>query len=593
MADSKRLTFILQKTKKALINIPSKLRSGLLIGTVSYALCMLYVLIYHWLIKVHQIDPIYELFGVGLRGQFYLINLLAVIAIIFAIIFSLNQIGLLSPADTPRSRYRLIVVSALIFLNAAVSSAGSVFEDMSDRFLLPIYAWLAIVLIFQTVILFLLLKCIRSGIVQLFIFTLLGTITIYALNFCLTSWFRTGGMALQSFFLAFTALLLISLFAFVLGRPSAWKNVIAVLSFSCLAPLLGTALNYSTNKQREPGPIERFANIELSSKPDIHIVSLDSLAPPELAAQYLEISEVPYQEALAEQNVERFSNAFATNVPTKWSLNSVMRLAQSDFPPYLDYFSGRRASPLQALLRENGYQIATGFPITYLGYKGKYVDTYKPDPSWAVRNSAICVLANASPLAFFGFCNVGSILDKQESAEPWSDQVVDILQGYLERNEGPPIFSYHHILDPIGHTSLDYITYDPTSKAEYTETFLSGADKANKLIRKISLLASHSVRRAIIILTGDHGIWVSRTVKQEDDIRFFVQDRHGVVLATLHNESGCSLKELEYFMPNYATPERLLAGLFRCLASTPHTLDKALDFNEPFDFQNYKYHIVE
>ena len=566
-----------------------KTKVGFILGTGFYGLGMLYVAVHRLLIAGHNNDPIYKIFGIDLRDQFFLINLIMLIVFSCWSGLAIRQRGLLRPVDKSSSSCPLTIIFALIFANAAASSAGGVIADMSERFLLPVYVWVLIILIVQLAFVRLALPRIRSVALQLLILVSLSVLAIYALNFCLAAWFRTEGLVLQILALTVTSLMVTSLFLLVLARHTIWKNVALILTLTFFAPLINISLQYATDDVETPGPLGRFADLKLSSKPDIHIVSLDALAPPELAAKYLDLDEVPYAIALTDKNVKRFPNAFATNVPTKWSINSVMRLAQSDFPPYFDYFSGQRASPLSALLHSNGYVIENGFPGTYLGYKGEHIDSYRPDPSWAIRNSAICILADASPMAFFGLCEVGVLLDKERIAKPWEDQVVDLLQAYLTREDGPPMFTYHHILDPIGHTPLNYRTDSLEAQTAFRGIFLSKAKRASTLIRKISRLAQKNKRHTVIILIGDHGLWVSRTVKFEENRTFFVQDRHGIVLATLVDQSGCSPSELKYFMQNHATPERLLAGLFRCLTTDPLSFERALSFSEPFNFGKYPY----
>lgn len=560
-----------------------------LVGAAFYGLYLLYVLANRLLIADGDNDPINIFLGIERRDQFFLITLPILIGFACLAAQFLHRRALLKPAVTPGARRAMLIVLALIFANALASSAAGVVEDMNGRFLLPLYAWVAVVLGLQIVIAALALPRISTVALQLSLLASLGVLAFFALNFSLAEWFRTGSLATQLFGLVVTTIVIAAFFGAVLFRLEAWRKVALVLILTFCAPIVSAGIKYVAVTLEQAGSLERFSSIKLASTPDIHIVSLDALAPPELAGRYLDVETVPYAKALNAPGVRRFPNAFASSVPTKSSLNSVMRLAQGDFPPRLDYFSGRRASPLSTLLHSNGYHVATGFPIIYMGFKGRHIDSYRPDPTLVVANSALCILADASPLAFFGFCQVGTVLDKEYVERPWPDQVVKLLEDYLARGEGPPVFTYHHILKPIGHTSLDYRTGDNESRRKFRRFFLAQAANADRLIQRLSSLGSQSSRRSIIILTGDHGLWISRTVGIDDNPSLFVQDRHGIVLATLLDQSGCPPGAVGRFMSAYATPERLLGGILQCLSVDPARTEAALRFSEPIDFAKHLY----
>jgi len=564
------------------------LRLALAIGG-GYGLYILYVIANRILVADGETDPIYTLLGVERRDQFFLVSLVAAIAVASTAAFAHARRRAAAPTVAPRSRVALPTLWALLFANALASSAGGVMEDMAGRFLLPLYGWVAIVFLVQILLLSLVLRWCRRDLLPLLLFTATGALAFYALNFSLADWFRTGGVPLKLFTIAVTTLIIGGIFLSSVERPALWPKMALALLLALSAPIATAAVEKFAAPGLNDEALQRFTKIRFSSTPDIHLISLDALAPPDLAERYLGIEETPYSNALAAQAIHRFPNAFASHVPTKWSLNSVMRLAQEDFPPYLDYFSGRRPSPLTALLHANGYQIATGFPITFMGVQGAHVDNYRPDPSWAVENSALCILAGASTISFFGFCEIGTVFDRAPIEKPWAEQVIGLVKDYLARPSGSPVFSYHHILDPVGHTSLDFRTGDAESLQQFTRYFMPRAEQADALISRLTQVAQQASRPAIVLLLGDHGLWVSRTVSFEEDPAFFVQDRHGVVLAILANETGCSQKELEHFMPSYATPERLIGGLIRCLAADRQQAEQALHFAEPKAFDAFPY----
>jgi len=560
-----------------------------LVGSTFLVCYLIYIAANRLLISDGENDPIYRLLGIERRDQSFSVLSMALIGCAAWAVSALHRSQLIALTQTPKGQRALVALVALFFANAGVSSIAGISADMNGRFLIPLYGWVALILGAQLALCALALSRIQSTATNIILLTALGVLSLYALNFSLAQWFRTEGLPFKIFSLMLSGWLVAGVFIYAARSFSTWKTVFGVLLLTFFAPLVAAIYDGLGTSDRAVDPLQRFASINLSSTPDIHILSLDALAPPELAATYLDLDSVAYNEALLLPGVHRFSNAFSTHVPTKWALNSVMRLAQADFPPRLDYFVGQRNSPLATLLHANGYRVETGFPIVYMGVKGEYVDDYRPDPSSAVSNSALCILADSSLVAFYGFCKIGEILDEPSPTDPWNDQVVEIMRGFISRAEGPPIFSYHHLLKPIGHTSLDYQTGNRKDEAEFRRAFVTNDAHALDFLSQIKSLRWESGRPTIVIVKGDHGLWVSRTVSVEEDANFFVQDRHGIVLASLVNRTVCTPSELDYFAADYATPERILGGLFRCLAENPEQVDQALNFSEPFPFRQYRY----
>ena len=82
---------------------------------------------------------------------------------------------------------------------------------------------------------------------------------------------------------------------------------------------------------------------------------------------------------------------------------------------------------------------------------------------------------------------------------------------------------------------------------------------------------------------------MSRTVSPEDDPTFVVQDQYGILAAILVDDSGCTTQQLQHYTAEFATPERILAGVMRCLARDPARVDAAMKFDEAYEFENFLY----
>jgi hypothetical protein len=94
---------------------------------------------------------------------------------------------------------------------------------------------------------------------------------------------------------------------------------------------------------------------------------------------------------------------------------------------------------------------------------------------------------------------------------------------------------------------------------------------------------------AIVFVFGDHGPGLSRSLKLEESPEFYVQDRNGVFGALLATDQPCSMKDIEYYNKEFSTPERVLSGVVRCLATDPDSVDQLANFNEEFEFRKYLY----
>ena len=551
-----------------------------------YGFLIFYFILNYLIVTDGLSDPVYQAIGLPRTAQLEWVSL--------AVLFVAGGMAIALAAAIPRGdtattieHRTLIVLLALVFANAVTSSMGAVFADLNQRFWLPLYVWALLGLLIQLTLAGIALRFLPWAFIHGLLLAGLGTFSFYALNFSLAQWFRTGSSARQAFAIVAVFVLLLVLFSLVNRARLKGRTAALVLGLMSIAPLVTLAAGNLPS--REPGNLARFSGIAFASAPDIHIISVEALAPPGLASAYLELDAVAYEEALELANVHRFANAFATNVPTLRSLNSVMRLAQSDTSPNrTDYFAGGSPSPLTTVLHANGYHITTGFPSLHMDGKGEHVDGYSTGPSQteSKENSTLCMLADASVLSFFGYCHIGAQPRDTDLHERWVEQIVDTV---TRTDHDGPRFTYHHILTVIGHTVASYRTGDEQDRQQFRDYFEAQDLRAAELLRSLHDLFAEELDNAIVILTGDHGLWMSRTASLADQPEFYVQDRHGIVLATIYNDTQCGPDVLAHYMSNYATPERLLGGLIRCLANDPDRVDAALNFHEPVAFEPYTY----
>ena len=98
--------------------------------------------------------------------------------------------------------------------------------------------------------------------------------------------------------------------------------------------------------------------------------------------------------------------------------------------------------------------------------------------------------------------------------------------------------------------------------AEFKRYFVNEVQRAREVIENIDRLRRR-YPESIFIVSGDHGLYLSRTAPEEDR-RFIVLDRHGVALALLNASNLCSWSRDWLARQRYLTPSRMLAASLAC-----------------------------
>lgn len=568
---------------------PGKLARRLLAIGILYGLAVAYLTASYLLVPNGMEDPVYRLTGLSRAGQAVVSTLLAgnlVGLMILIRIFRMDAVIDFGSGSSRRRRH-VVLLFSVVFLNAVTGSLGAVLGDVAPRFWTSLYGWVGFVFVLQSAAVYLVLcRPTRPGMQVLFLVGF-STLNFYALNLVLMEVYLAQSGVLRAGVVALVFMGLLILFTAVGKRLMPIRPVIFVLALAGLGPvaLVPVGLGSATPSEE----LAPFREIELRATPNIHIISFDALAPPSLVRKYLGLDELAYDRVLREEAQVRFRNTFASHVPTKWSLNSVMRLAHSGFRPETKYFAGRLDSPLASMLRANGYHVATGFNNLFMGSKGPYVDAFTPEPSRSVRNSTLCAFALTDPVTFFGFCSLGEHLGEVEVQGAWPDRVVQAVARIAGSPATRPAFTFHHLVSPIGHTSSEYRTFDQDDRTSYRDHYRAGSEFAAQIMRDAIKAVQNDGVPSILFVMGDHGMYVSRSVALKDDPTFFVQDRYGIVASLLVNETDCTDTQLRHYTAEFATPARVLSGIFRCLSRNPAQFDGVVSFGEAYPFANYLY----
>ena len=558
----------------------------------TYGLYVLYALTNHLILPNRSLDPIYKLTGLSRTTQFLFVSM--VFGIMLLIRWFVQEkwrrpIDLTSTVEFQRG---VILLFTLIFLNSLAASLRAVFDDVSSQYWAMLLIWVFFVMVLQTAVVYAALSLTQRLWVHLVLPALFSAFNCVALYFALSGEFSRLSVGSQTVVVFIIFLSFIFFFVLIGKRILPLRNVNSVLGVTALGMfiVLFNSVLYTPNNESK---LTSFSDIRFRATPNIHILAVDALIPVSLAKKHMDIppSDLPYDQVLDDSRVVVYKNAFASHVPTKPSLTSVMLLAHADYyrEDSYPYFAGRANSPVAQVFHSNGYHIWTGYSASHFGRKGPFVDFYHPEQNQPFLHSTICRLALQNPLKYFGICYFMSLItDDEESKEHWADQIIEITDRSVREYE-TPVFTLHYISEHINHTPSGFRLYDQRALEQYIERYRTGALKTAGMMGYLRDLIQNDDEPSVFIVIGDHGPYLSNGINPDDDKSFIVQDRYGILAAILVNETDCSTEQLKYYTPSFATPERILAGIMRCLTDDPVYFDTLMEFEEDFSFDEFLY----
>lgn len=333
------------------------------------------------------------------------------------------------------------------------------------------------------------------------------------------------------------------------------------LSATALAGLAAVIAGHSEPRV-EPvfGDLSNIREVSLSKTPNLYFISFDALVPRTLLKKYFDVETTGFHD-LFDAKFRRFPNLFANAVWTKPSLYTLLALdpqvyrTQRAAAGDAQTFSGRRPSPLLGILRRNGYETTTIYQNTYFGKRrGPWVDNY-----FYFSDRTLCSLLDEGirRWAFWGYCRWFR-LDWRSTFLPPVERIVSVDAA------GGPQFVMAHLYKPF-HASASF-RYDDLSdlegfRAGYLRRIEEAAtDYLDRIVRHVEQDPD-----AILLVYGDHGMWVSAGVEFGDDPEFFVQDRYGV-LGGVFPPDACA----EWFdaaaAPGWMTLLDAVHAVLRCLS---------------------------
>ncbi|MDA8649729.1 hypothetical protein N9M31_06950 [Alphaproteobacteria bacterium] len=350
-----------------------------------------------------------------------------------------------------------------------------------------------------------------------------------------------------------------------------------------------------------------WKNLKLNQKPNIYLLSYDSLIPNEIAGKYLGIGELHYQE-LIRDFFHEVPKSLTFHDATITSLNSVMRLDQKIQPNSKHFFAGGEPSLVSSFFRQNGYAINTGYVNRSFGKEGPYIDSFITVGGTLIHRTKLCLDTSAtikSQSRLLFLCPTFSyLLENQNTSifhkklfstlftrlnatvlkDAWHQRILEHIKTVARKKSST--FTFFYIYRPLGHTWGEYKHENDENRNSYIEYFREGEVLfSNNMRETIDTIEKHDPK-SIVVIFGDHGAWLSRGVKKNSNPEFYFEDKHRVLVATMKTKNACSHPPLK-FSENYGTPARLLLDVLICLGVDENKLAQMLEFDENEETLHY------
>jgi hypothetical protein len=329
-----------------------------------------------------------------------------------------------------------------------------------------------------------------------------------------------------------------------------------------------------------------WEKLRFGERPNIYLLSFDSLIPADVAAAYLQIGRPDYYR-LTTGLLRELPNSLVFKVPSISSLNALMRFDQKQSAPSgQNPFFGSGFSLLGEVARLNGYGVVTGWPAYVPTWqRGGGVDrVIYPLFSGHADESFLCEdgVGSGRKIRIRGlfFCPMvmsigGFFSDSRTELKPFRDSVLDVALD-VARTASPTVF-FAYTYDPIGHTSQGFDIRSKSQFVAYREQFLSQSMLATEVIERDVISIRAVDPTAIIMIFGDHGPYLSRGREAADDPKFFAADRHRVFLAVANGGHHCGSPVQVHSGGMYNTPARVLLDIMICLSGGVSDLPVAFD----------------
>ena len=326
-------------------------------------------------------------------------------------------------------------------------------------------------------------------------------------------------------------------------------------------------------------------DISLRETPNLYFVSFDALTPRSLLKKYLDLETTKFHD-LFDAGFRRFPNFFANAIPTRESLNTVLaldvdayssqreklRAAGDDPDPHL--FSGRNPSNLLGILHRNGYESTSIYVDSYLGeVKGQYIDNYI-----TIHGKTVCNLLDEGirDFSFWGYCRFESV-SWHAALDLSAEQITKA------RIDAKSQFVMAHLYSP-GHTDQMFRYDNAEQLDEFRAMYIDSIERAAGYLELIIRHLDENDRGAILLVYGDHGLYLSRGQQFEESPEFVFQDNYGI-LGGIYPRDTCASWFDKAQSQGYMTTLDAVHALLRCLSGGESPLVEPKKYKQPWNEQ--------
>jgi len=440
------------------------------------------------------------------------------------------------------------------------------------------------------------------------IVAVLMVLNAWSLHLILVEAFIQAALAMKLVALAAGCLI-----AFTIVRMASESSVLRKLIFLGVTVLIASSLvgpiwsappprheagekTVDADRSRDMTASPKIRKVDFLSKPNVYLIGFESAGAAAVLEKYLGLEDSALAQSFVDNAFHMFRNAFVENVPTKNSFNALLAMDRDYFLSIVEggsdhLFQGIRPSPLLEIFAHNGYETNTVYQRSYFGGdKGAFVDHYEVNEEFSV-----CDFMDEAykRFTFFGACYLlaSRRLFPKNPRVPGAE--VEFLMASLEeatRREKPQLFIGH--IRPPRHPDTSFRPTEENIRS-YREIYERLSRAAGENLTRIKKYLEAQNEDFILLVFGDHGVFLSRRYAFDDNPEFVAQDRYGVI-AGVYPTDVCSEYWASSQSDDYITTAEVSRLLVRCLAggADPFVVPyahAAYDGERKIDLGTYRY----
>lgn len=285
---------------------------------------------------------------------------------------------------------------------------------------------------------------------------------------------------------------------------------------------------------------ENLVYPEFKQRRNVYLISFDALTPEVLMKKFSGLDKFDYLDALDKYSPQVIRNSFSYENATLGTLNQILSLDNEWFRHLWDKYSltiGKYPSPVLEVFSRNDYKLQFLYGNSYFGPGGDAtIDYYEIADATGICNHV------ALPIAFAGYCLpvFRTLRAEATGAKDYPQLLFDRIA--VSAKTGDNWLTQAHIYSP-GHTPT---YYDPANEAHvegYIKYLQEAMQQTALYIDRLVETIQRDDPTAVLLIFGDHGLWVSRGLDPMNDVEGApytqvetIQDRHGIYAAIIADD---------------------------------------------------------